>query len=97
MTKMPGRCPNCGSSNIQAEPLYLYDYDDEYDFGYHDDEKGDLAVFCVSCGHYLGEMQSELTARMQNYRQELTDWVRQVEVEKVDKVGKVEKGEKLEG
>lgn len=66
-------CPACGSTNIQSEPLYPYE--DEYDYGYDEDEMGDLAVFCVSCGHYLGEMKSELTSRMQDFRRELGDWL----------------------
>lgn len=69
--KMPGRCPNCGSSNIQAEPLYPYDDLWEEDYPVDEDDQGDVAVFCVSCGHYLGEMQSELTGRMQDFQRRL--------------------------
>ncbi len=81
MTKpmLPGRCPNCGSTNIQAEPLYPYE-DEEYDdYGYNQDEPGDLAVFCVSCGHYLGEMDSELFERAKAMRRQLGSWLNQVE------------------
>jgi hypothetical protein len=70
-SKMPGRCPNCGSNNIQAEPLYPYDDLWEEDYPADDEEVGDVAVFCVSCGHYLGEMQSELTGRMQDFLRRL--------------------------
>ena len=75
---MPGRCPACGSTNIQGEPLYPYQDDDGYDidYGYDEDELGDVAVFCVSCGHYLGEMQSELSGRMYELRSGLADWLR---------------------
>lgn len=76
---LPGRCPACGSTNIQAEPLYPYEDEngDDLDFGYPEDETGDTAVFCVSCGHYLGEMRSELTGRMSELRSNLADWLRQ--------------------
>ncbi len=72
---MPGRCPNCGSTNIQAEPLYPYDDEDEYSY-YDENEieaEGDLAVFCVSCGHYMGEMASHLTARLHVVRSQALD------------------------
>ena len=77
---LPGRCPNCGSNNIQAEPLYPYEYLDEYDYGAEtdDEENGDLAVFCVSCGHYLGEMDSELFDRMRKFRRDLSEWLGQI-------------------
>lgn len=52
--KLPSRCPNCGGSNLQTEPLY------DYEEGSTDE----LALFCVSCGHYIGEMPSELRGRM---------------------------------
>ena len=52
--KLPSRCPNCGGTNLQTEPLY------DYDEGLTDE----LALFCVSCGHYMGEMPSELRGRM---------------------------------
>ena len=67
---LKGRCPNCGSNNIQAEPLYPYEEDEDYFSGRAggDEAAGDLAVFCVSCGHYMGEMASQLTARMQTLR-----------------------------
>jgi DNA-directed RNA polymerase subunit N (RpoN/RPB10) len=68
--KIPGRCPKCGSANIQGEPLYPYEDLFEEDYPAEDDQ-GDLAVFCVSCGHYLGEMQSELTGRLQDFQQKL--------------------------
>ena len=32
---------------------------------------GELALFCVSCGHYMGEMPSQLQDRMQSYRNSL--------------------------
>lgn len=70
-SKMPGRCPNCGSNNIQAEPLYAYDDLWEEDYPADDEETGDVAIFCVSCGHYLGEMESELTGRMQDFQRRL--------------------------
>jgi hypothetical protein len=68
--KIPGRCPKCGSSNIQGEPLYPYEDLWEEDYPAEEDQ-GDVAVFCVSCGHYMGEMQSELTSRMQDFQQRL--------------------------
>lgn len=68
--KLPGRCPSCGSTNIQGEPLYPYEDLLQEDFPAEDDQ-GDVAVFCVSCGHYLGEMQSELTGRMQDFQDKL--------------------------
>ncbi len=74
---LPGRCPACGSTNIQGEPLYPYDDDGWEDDSFGPDDEGDVAVFCVSCGHYLGEMQSELTGRMQSLRGDLGDWLRQ--------------------
>lgn len=74
-SSLPGRCPNCGSTNIQAEPLYPYE--DEYDDYADDQDTGDLAVFCVSCGHYLGEMHSELFDQMDSYRQQLAAWLGQ--------------------
>jgi hypothetical protein len=56
------RCPNCGSTNIQSEPLYAYE--DEDDYGWDDaNEPGNLAIFCVSCGHYLGEANTDLLNR----------------------------------
>lgn len=65
------RCPNCGSNNIQGEPLYLYEDEDDYGYGYDDqnDEDNNIAVFCVSCGHYLGETRSELFAKARALRQ----------------------------
>jgi DNA-directed RNA polymerase subunit N (RpoN/RPB10) len=56
--KLPSRCPNCGSDNLQTEPLY------DYEEGPTDQ----LALFCVSCGRYIGEMPSALKGRMQSLR-----------------------------
>ncbi len=61
--KLPSRCPNCGSDNLQTEPLY----DEE------EGPTGELALFCFSCGRYMGEMPSELQQKMQSYRQSLSD------------------------
>jgi hypothetical protein len=81
LSKIPGRCPKCGSNNIQAEPLYPYEAD-EYDWSADSgDAPGDLAVFCVSCGHYLGEMDSELFDRMRAYRRQLAPWLSQKRAE----------------
>jgi hypothetical protein len=60
--KLASRCPNCGSDNLQTEPLY------DYEEGPTDQ----LALFCVSCGRYIGEMPSELKGRMQSLRSQLT-------------------------
>lgn len=64
------RCANCGSNNIQGEPLYLYE-DEEDDFGYDENDDANIAVFCVSCGHYLGETHSDLFEKAQNLRNSL--------------------------
>ena len=66
--KMPGRCPACDSTNIQAEPLYPYEQFED------DEDCGELNVFCVSCGHFLGEMHSDLANQMRTYRAKLDDW-----------------------
>lgn len=76
---LPGRCPACGSTNIQGEPLYPYD-EDEYGYD-EEDVPGNVAVFCVSCGHYLGETDSSLLGRMQELRGSLGDWLRQAKTE----------------
>lgn len=60
--KLPSRCPNCGGNNLQTEPLY------DYEEGPTDE----LALFCFSCGHYLGEMPSELKGQMQALRSHLS-------------------------
>jgi len=60
--KLPSRCPNCGGNNLQTEPLY------DYEEGPTDE----LALFCVSCGHYLGEMPSHLKGQMQALRSRLS-------------------------
>ncbi len=69
---MSGRCPNCGSTNLQTEPIYPYE-DEEYLDSFEHEDTGDLAVFCVSCGHYMGEIASHLTARMQAVRSKALD------------------------
>lgn len=55
------RCPKCGSTNLQTEPLYYYEWEDEL-------EEDELALFCVSCGHYLGEMPNHLKAEAEVLR-----------------------------
>ncbi|HEX2913084.1 MAG TPA: hypothetical protein VH186_19925 [Chloroflexia bacterium] len=73
--KMSGRCPNCGSTNIQSEPLYPYD-EEEDPYVYDDNEEpGEIAVFCVSCGHYMGEMNSQLGEKMRSFRNQLNSWL----------------------
>jgi hypothetical protein len=60
--KLPSRCPNCGGTNLQTEPLY-------------DEEEGpteELALFCVSCGRYMGEMPSQLKGSMRDFRGSLS-------------------------
>lgn len=59
--KLSSRCPNCGGTNLQTEPLY------DYEEGLTDQ----LALFCVSCGHYMGEMPSELRGQMDTFRSSL--------------------------
>jgi hypothetical protein len=49
-------CPKCRSTNLQTEPLY--DWDD----GLTDE----IGLFCVTCGHYLGETLNHLQNRSQN-------------------------------
>ncbi len=59
--KLSSRCPNCGGDNLQTEPLY------DYEEGLTDE----LALFCFSCGHYLGEMPSQLWQQMDALRSTL--------------------------
>lgn len=60
-TTFSNRCPKCGSTNLQTEPLYYYEWEDESD-------EAELALFCVSCGHYLGEMPNHLQGQAEFLR-----------------------------
>ncbi|MEI6043624.1 MAG: hypothetical protein WCS37_04430 [Chloroflexota bacterium] len=69
--KLASRCPNCGSTNLQTEPLYDYE----------EGPTEQLALFCVSCGRYMGEMPSKLKERMRALRSQLSALINQPAVE----------------
>jgi hypothetical protein len=61
--KRRGYCPKCGSTNVATEPIY-------------DEEDGladEVALFCLTCGHYLGEVDFSLHEKMRDFRETLTD------------------------
>ncbi|NWJ45137.1 MAG: hypothetical protein HXX08_04580 [Chloroflexi bacterium] len=66
--KISGKCPHCSSTNLASEPVYPFD-ETEMIYDYDDEEESEtlIAVFCVTCGHYLGAVESEL-------RQGKRDW-----------------------
>jgi hypothetical protein len=61
---MNGKCPHCNSTNLSTEPVYLDDEEWEYGVDDENDPSGQIAVFCVTCGHYLGTIQSELRGKL---------------------------------
>lgn len=54
-------CPKCRSTNLQTEPIY--DWED----GLTDE----IALFCVTCGHYLGELSGTLHGQSQSLHNSL--------------------------
>jgi transcription elongation factor Elf1 len=61
--KRKGYCPKCGSTNVATEPIY-------------DDEEGlvdEIALFCLTCGHYLGEVEFGLHAKMRDFQENIID------------------------
>lgn len=66
--KRRGYCPKCGSTNVASEPIY--DEEEEIVTDY-------IALFCITCGHYLGEVEFSLHERMHNLRANIRDLFRQ--------------------
>jgi hypothetical protein len=73
--KLSGKCPHCSSTNLSTEPVYLDEEDYwEYDYGHADEDEGqEIAVFCVTCGHYMGTISSDLRGKSSH-----ADFIRQL-------------------
>jgi len=63
-SNLSDKCPHCGSSNLASEPVYsdTDEWDDEteqLEENYH----SQVAIFCITCGHFIGEIKSELRGK----------------------------------
>jgi uncharacterized Zn finger protein len=65
------KCPHCGSTNLSTEPVYT---EREWEESYgREDSSADsqIALFCVTCGHFIGTVDSPLREKNRNLHSKL--------------------------